>query len=213
MKICTKCGENKELSEFYKKTPTKDKLYHQCKNCCNKHSKKYHNENRAKILIRQKQHYENNKPKRLKSQKQYYQNNLNDRNTYDKKYRKKNRKKINKYIKTKTNIDPTFKLRHNISTLILLSFKNKGYSKNTKTAQILGCNFKIFQNHLMSSFINNYNRLPNNNDKLNIDHIIPLAIAKTEEDVIKLNHYSNLQWLLRKDNLEKSDKLDWNLHD
>ena len=26
-----------------------------------------------------------------------------------------------------------------------------------------------------------------------IDHIIPLSSAKTEEDIIKLNHYTNLQ--------------------
>ena len=26
-----------------------------------------------------------------------------------------------------------------------------------------------------------------------IDHIIPISIAKTEEDVMKLSHYTNLQ--------------------
>ena len=26
-----------------------------------------------------------------------------------------------------------------------------------------------------------------------IDHIMPLSSAKTQEDIIKLNHYSNLQ--------------------
>jgi hypothetical protein len=35
------------------------------------------------------------------------------------------------------------------------------------------------------------------NKKLNygwdIDHIIPLSLAKTEEEIIKLNHYTNLQ--------------------
>ena len=33
-----------------------------------------------------------------------------------------------------------------------------------------------------------------------IDHIIPLDTAKTEEDVIRLNHYSNLQPLCSKIN-------------
>jgi len=41
---------------------------------------------------------------------------------------------------------------------------------------------------------------------LHIDHIIPLVTAKTEEDVIKLNHYSNLQYLFAEDNLEKGAK-------
>lgn len=33
-----------------------------------------------------------------------------------------------------------------------------------------------------------------------IDHIIPLCNAKTEEDVIRLNHYTNLQPLCSKVN-------------
>ena len=44
---------------------------------------------------------------------------------------------------------------------------------------------------------------------LHIDHIIPISSAKTKEDVIKLNHYSNLQYLFAEDNLEKGDSLGW----
>jgi hypothetical protein len=59
------------------------------------------------------------------------------------------------------------------------------------------------------TFLFNYDRFPTKDDKIEIDHIIPMCIAKTEEEVIKLNHYSNLQWLLQKDNREKSKRLDW----
>jgi len=48
-------------------------------------------------------------------------------------------------------------------------------------------------------------------EKVQIDHIKPLKYAKTEEEVIKLCHYTNLQLLKEKDNLEKSFKLDWEL--
>ena len=40
-----------------------------------------------------------------------------------------------------------------------------------------------------------------------IDHIIPLASATTEEGVLKLYHYSNLQPLWAKDNLSKGSKI------
>ena len=44
-------------------------------------------------------------------------------------------------------------------------------------------------------------------DNIHLDHIKPLATAKTEEDVILLNHYTNFQPLLAKDNLNKGKKI------
>jgi hypothetical protein len=40
-----------------------------------------------------------------------------------------------------------------------------------------------------------------------LDHIIPLCEAKTEEELFKLNHYTNLQPLWAEDNLKKNRKL------
>ena len=41
-----------------------------------------------------------------------------------------------------------------------------------------------------------------------IDHIVPLSSAKTEEDLIKLNHYTNLQPLCSQTNRYiKRDKI------
>ena len=53
-----------------------------------------------------------------------------------------------------------------------------------------------------------------NHGELHIDHIIPMSITTTEEEeeeeeAIKLNHYTNLQPLWAKDNVNKSDKLNW----
>ena len=46
-----------------------------------------------------------------------------------------------------------------------------------------------------------------------IDHIKPIATAKTEQDVIDLCHYTNLQMLKPEDNLAKSDKEGWTVND
>jgi hypothetical protein len=35
---------------------------------------------------------------------------------------------------------------------------------------------------------------------------MPISSAKTEEDVLRLNHYTNFQPLYWEDNLKKSDK-------
>ena len=42
-----------------------------------------------------------------------------------------------------------------------------------------------------------------NHGDWHIDHKIPLAAAKTKEDVIRLNHYTNLQPLWAAENLAK----------
>jgi hypothetical protein len=46
-----------------------------------------------------------------------------------------------------------------------------------------------------------------NRNEWHIDHIVPLSSAKTEDEVYGLCHYTNLQPLWAKDNLQKSNKL------
>lgn len=43
-----------------------------------------------------------------------------------------------------------------------------------------------------------------------IDHIIPCSSAKSKEELVKLQHYTNLQYLTKEDNLKKSNSLTWN---
>ena len=79
------------------------------------------------------------------------------------------------------------------------SVKRNGYSKKTKTHQILGCSFEEFRDHIEKQFEpwmnwgnhGKYNGQPNFG--WDFDHIIPHSSAVTEEEVIKLNHYTNLQ--------------------
>jgi len=43
-----------------------------------------------------------------------------------------------------------------------------------------------------------------------IDHIVPISTAKTKEEIIKLNHYENLQPLCSKINRDiKRDKIEY----
>lgn len=47
-----------------------------------------------------------------------------------------------------------------------------------------------------------------NQGEWHLDHIIPLATAETEEEIIRLNHYTNFQPLWAFDNLSKGSKID-----
>jgi hypothetical protein len=46
-----------------------------------------------------------------------------------------------------------------------------------------------------------------NHGEWHFDHIYPVSLAKNEEELIKLNHYTNFQPLWKKDNLEKRNKI------
>ena len=66
---------------------------------------------------------------------------------------------------------------------------------------MLGCSWEELKTHIENQFTEgmSWDRL----SEIHIDHIIPLASATTEEDLIKLAHYTNLQPLWAKDNISK----------
>jgi hypothetical protein len=158
-------------------------------------NKKYYIENKEKLNAMAIIWHKANPDKVKKYRKKHYLNNIEKIKEYQNEYNKKRKK-----------IDELFKLKGNIRTLIANSFKNKNLKKNNKTVQILGCSFNDFKQHLESKFESwmnwgNYGLYNgNSNYGWDIDHITPLSMAKTEEDVIKLNHYSNLQPLCSKEN-------------
>lgn len=131
-----------------------------------------------------------------------------------KEYYKKNKEELKKkrreyYIKTKSNV--LFRLKDNIKSAIRLSFKSSGLSKPQKTVIILGCTFQEFKKYIENKFESwmnwdNYGAYKLEGMRTwNIDHIIPLASAKTEKDIIRLNHHTNLRPLCSKENLDKRD--------
>lgn len=84
-------------------------------------------------------------------------------------------------------------------------------SKRGKAEEIVGCDFETLYNYLLETYKQNYGIEWNGVDEVHIDHIIPLSTVETEEEIIKLCHYTNLQLLKAKDNLSKNDKLNWKL--
>ena len=114
-------------------------------------------------------------------------------------------KKEEQYIKIKQrrkeryDTDILFKLSTCIRSNILMSFKNNGYKKESKTEQILGCTFEEFKQHIEQQFEpwmtwNNYGKY---NGKPNygwdIDHIIPVSSGTSIEDILFINRYTNLR--------------------
>lgn len=100
-----------------------------------------------------------------------------------------------------------YALKIKMRSILQKAFDRNGYTKRSKSNDILGCTWAEFQLHIERQFQPGMTWL--NRGEWHIDHIIPLATAQTEEDVIRLNHHTNLRPLWAKDNLQKSDKLDY----
>lgn len=83
-----------------------------------------------------------------------------------------------------------------------------GGKKTCRTKEMIGCEWNELCEHLLITWQQNYGTNWNG-EPYHIDHIVPLATAKTSEDVIRLFHYTNLQMLKPVHNLDKKDKIDY----
>jgi hypothetical protein len=188
MKECQNCYITKEYDSFYRDGRSKDGYVNICKNCRKITDRANYLKKRRRILNKMKAEYEMYKDEyKIKSKLNY------------KKNKKKYIENATNYRKNRLKLDILYLLKHRYRSLIQYSYKSKSLKKNSKTQDILGCTFEEFKAYLESKFEPwmSWNNKGLYNGEFNygwdIDHIIPLSSAKTEEDIIKLNHYTNLQ--------------------
>jgi hypothetical protein len=189
-KKCSKCGVEKELCEFRKSSKSKLGIQSECKSC-------------AKLR------YELNREENLLKKKLYYQKNKQKKSEYDKIYREKNRLKKNQYIKEyrkkRRKYDLTYRLIESIRARMGVFYKDKNIIKKNNTFIIVGLTPEELKNYLTEKFTEGMSW--DNYGEWHIDHIIPLSSGKTEEEILKLCYYTNLQPLWAKQNLKKSNKI------
>lgn len=188
LKVCNKCFIEKSILEFQVRTDSKDGYRNQCKLC---------------IYLKHKNWKLSNYDKHKKSEKLYLLKNKDKIATYKRKW-------FNEKLKN----DSLYRLRIIVKRSIKDSFRNKNLSKLQKSHIILGSSIEEFKVYLESKFESwmNWNNYGLYNGELNygwdMDHIIPISLAKNEEDIIKLNHYTNFQPLCSKINRDiKKNKI------
>jgi hypothetical protein len=168
--------------------------------------KAWRDANKNKIKESNKAWRDANKEYKAKLDKNYKQKNASKIKEQNKVYNQNNKTKHNAYRSNRRKTDPLFKLTLNTRALIRLAIKRNGFNKKSKTADILGCSYEEFKIYIESKFESwmnwgnsgLYNGTPNYG--WDIDHIIPLSSAKTEQELIKLCHYTNTQPLCSKVN-------------
>ena len=204
LRVCYICKEEKDLELFSLRNSNSQVRMSRCKVCSNlrrretrKHKMLHDEEFRKQRLEVRKQQGERFRKSKPKETKVISQEEIERR----KKLRKEKRKE-------RLQTDSMYKLKIRLRKSIRESFRRRGKRKDGhRTHSILGAEIHVVYEHFESLFVDGMSW--ENIGKWHIDHIIPLSTAITEEDVIRLCHYTNLQPLWAEDNLKKSNKLDW----
>jgi len=235
-KKCTKCEVVKEISNFWRR---KNSYRSSCKDCAKEYDREYQKTDKRKEYLEKSKtdekriEYKKNYMKEYQKtdkRKEYLEKSKTDgkRIEYKKNYRKEyessekrkeykntekykeyKRKYNRKYIKNRKEIDSLFKLSISIRNRIRESIYQLGFSKHSKTRDILGCEVHEFKIHLESLFTDgmSWENYGKDMSGWQLDHIIPISIAKNYDELIHLNHYKNFQPLWAIDNIKKSNKI------
>jgi hypothetical protein len=208
-KICTKCNTEKDLIDFNKQSTGKYGVFSICKVCKYKLNKQWRKNNKDKLILYRLKNKDKRREYERTYKKTYYQKNIEKERERCRKYYHKNKEKILKRNLERKMVryylDDVFRCTCAIRSLIRKSIIKKNYNKTSKTSEILGCNYNEFKLYIENKFIDGMTW--NNYGKWHIDHIIPISSANNKEEVIKLNHYTNLQPLWAKDNIKKGNKI------
>ncbi len=189
-------------------------------------TKAYYENNRERRRAADKAYYEKNKEKVKARVKIYREANKDiskkwreNNKDYSKEWRKENIKKIkatgkeqyeahkkrinsqhSRWAKKRYASDPTYRLRMILATSLRHSLKRIGSAKTDKTSDILKCSFKEFKAYIEDQFQEGMSWENHGKSGWELDHIVPLSLAKTGEEVRALSHYSNFQPLWAEEN-------------
>jgi hypothetical protein len=215
-KICNKCKKEKEICDYGKSGNSKDGLSRICKKCNNERGKQYVKENYEKVLETQRKWRRENQERVRERSYKWVKNNRDKANEMKrnwlfknpekrKQYRENYKPRKNEQKKERKETDLIYYLVDRVRSRLRKYLITNNITKKNKTFDIVGCTPEFLKEHLETQFKEGMNW--ENRNKWHIDHITPLSSAKTEEELYKLCHYTNLQPLWAEDNLKKSNKI------
>ena len=212
LKYCTGCSKILSLDKFRKKK--NGKFLAKCMDCTNKHSRDLYDSNKQEIAetrkIKRMNRTEQEKNDKAKRDHEYYLQNTESILYKTNEYKKNNKDKIKEY-----NNREEVKLANRVRKRIKRALKNN--IKFGKIKELIGCSVAELKQHLERQFYTNSKtgeQMTWDNYGFygwHLDHVIPLASFNLidREQVLKACHYTNLQPLWAKDNLQKGKKINW----
>jgi hypothetical protein len=232
-KVCSKCGIEKDVSEFQKNNHNRDGLRGWCRSCGRKYidehieeKREYERTHRKTDVFRKKRNeydkHHHQTPQYKKYQKEYnsrdYVREKRSKKARTPETRAKNKKwrddnadwrtpkqqTYSKEYNQRVEVKIKSSLRVRVKYLIKKGDGNKYYS----LMEIIGCDVDTFKKHIESLFTEgmNWTNYGQGHDKWNIDHIIPCVMfdMKDPEQQKACFNYKNLQPLWQDDNFSKN---------
>ena len=218
MKRCSKCGLEKEESEFYRENI--------CNSCRREYNRKYDKKYRKSVkrveylkkyyksdwyITYQKKYHKSGKSLESSRKRSKKYRESKEGIEYYKEYQKKYRKSVQskeyhkKYRDDRYNNDFQYKLSRVLR--VRLSNALRGDFKSGSAVRDLGCTILELKIYLEERFKPGMNW--SNYGKWHIDHKYPLSkVDLTDrEQLLKVCHYTNLQPLWAEENIKKGNKI------
>tara|TARA_R110002074_G_scaffold26105_1_gene77056 strand:+ start:41 stop:727 length:687 start_codon:yes stop_codon:yes gene_type:complete len=222
-KVCSKCGVEKALCEFYNNKNTKDGKSYECKECIKQQNKIYREANKSKVAERKKAYREANREKCSKQEKAWREANQDRVKQTRKSHYDKHKKQIlekNKeqdrsaywasYTRNKRRNDPARRIRDNASRAVNHALKKQGSAKGGSTFSALPYSPQDLLEHLERQFDDKMN-WENYGSYWDVDHIYPQSLLPYDSldhpNFQKCWALDNLQPLEKSENQRKSNKI------
>jgi hypothetical protein len=232
-KVCPECKELKKGSEFHKNNGSRDGLREICKKCSsnyqqenkeahNRANRGYRSRNKEKIKAKTKEYQSRPEVRQHRSKcgTKYYQENIEHYKEWRLEYCSKPETKEYKrnYVRTKRQMDVSYRLHGNFSSLMKISLKKKNINKNyNRTFDLVGYTVEQLKEHLeklWEPWMNwdNYGKYRVGGEKRwQIDHIKPRSsfkiVSLCDEEFRKCWALENLRPLEAVENMRKGDRL------
>lgn len=193
--------DKKEYMRIYMRTYEKGKL----------DRKAYKKANREKLLQKNKEYYQKNKEKIYASQKEWVKNNRDKARERKRRWDFKNKDKVAEQRRNRENSrrisDPAFKIKRNLSRRIRRALD--GSIKHSQTMHLTGCSQEELKHYLESLWKSGMSWYNYGVHGWHIDHIKPISSFNLNdpEEQKMCFHWTNLQPLWAKENMEKADKI------
>ena len=185
-------------------------------------AKEYYKKNKEAIKEHKKEYRKNNKEALTKYAREWNKKNKELKAGYVRKWEEKNKevraKYYKKYRRNKYNTNLDFKIRTILRGALYKNLKrhliketNPEFSYTETFSSFLGCTLEELKTHIENQFEDGMTWENWTYDGWHLDHIVPCSSfdLTKEKEQEKCFHYTNLQPLWAKDNLSKSNKLNW----